>query len=105
MLLEIEGVLALMVGVFVLIAILRFIKYFYRDVNLSLSRIKLSNTTPNIFMLFLLANLVLFVLYSFSAGQENIKYGLLGVIIYTSIFGLFFLMMSNIIKGRKLNRA
>lgn len=105
MLLEIEGVLALATGAFVLVAILRFTKYFYKDINLSLSRIKLSNATPKIFIVFLLANVVLFALYSSSAGQDNIKYGLLGVIVYTSIFGLFFLLISNIIKGRKLDRS
>ena len=103
MLLEIEGITAILVGIFVLLAMVRFIKHFYKDTNLAISRIKLSTTTPKIFILFLLSNLILLVLYYFSAGQNNIKYGLLGVILYTAVFGYFFFAMSNIIKGRKLN--
>ncbi len=103
MLLEIEGVIALIVGAFVFSSMIKFIKSFYKDTNLAISRIKLSPTTPKAFILFLLSNLVLLILYSLSAGQDNIKYGLLGVILYTAIFGYFFFMLYRIVSGRRLN--
>ncbi len=100
MLLEIEGMMALIIGIFVLISIIKFIKIFYEDTNLSISRIKLSPTTPKIFVLFLLSNLILLVLYYFASGQNNIKYGLLGVILYTTLLGYFFFTLSHIISRK-----
>jgi hypothetical protein len=104
MILEIEGIIALISGVFVLFSLLRFIHYFKVYRNVALHRIKLSKNVMNYFILLLSANFILVITYSFAAGPNNIKYGIIGAILYPFIFGLFFLYLSYAIEGGKEQR-
>lgn len=99
MILEIEGIIALISGLFVLFSLLRFLHYFKIYRNFALHRIKLSKNIVNYFIFLLSANFILVITYSFDAGPNNIRYGIIGAILYTFIFGLFFLYLSYIIKG------
>ncbi|EEZ92551.1 MAG: hypothetical protein BJBARM4_0852 [Candidatus Parvarchaeum acidiphilum ARMAN-4] len=101
MILEIEGIIALISGVFVLFSLFRFIHYFNAYRNAALYRIKLSKNVVNYFIMLLSANFILIVTYSFAAGPNNIKYGIIGTILYSFIFGLFFLYLSYAIEGGK----
>ena len=105
MILEIEGIIALMSGIFVLFSLLRFIHYFRIYRNAALQRIKLSKNVVNYFIFFLSANFILVVTYSFAAGPNNIKYGIVGAILYPFIFGLFFLYLSYAIEGGKEQKS
>ncbi len=102
MILDIEGIIAVFSGLFVFLSIINFMRYFYKDTRLAIYRIKLSRNITKYFIFFLSANFILIVMYSFAAGPQNIKYGVLGVIIYTLMFGIFFLVLSSDIKGKKL---
>ncbi len=102
MILEIIGILALFGGIFVLLSIYRFITDFYKDSRLSIYRIKLSRHITGYFILLLSANFLLVILYALASGPKNIKYGVLGITIYTIIFGIFFLHLSRVIEGKPL---
>ena len=101
MILEIEGIIAVISGLFVLFSLLRFIHYFKIYRNIALYRIKLSKNVVNYFIFLLSANFILVITYSFAAGPDNIKYGIIGAILYPFIFGLFFLYLSYAIEGGK----
>jgi hypothetical protein len=101
MILEIEGIIAVISGIFVLFSLLRFMHYFKVYRNAALNRIKLSKNVVNYFIFLLSANFILVITYSFAAGPNNIKYGIIGAILYPFIFGLFFLYLSYSIKGGK----
>jgi len=99
MILEIEDIISIISIVFVLFSILTFIKQFYKNITVSIYRIKLSEKAIGLFIFRLSANVLLVIFYFFAAGMNNVKYGILGVIVYTLIFGTFFLGLSSIIKG------
>ncbi|MGC8533826.1 MAG: hypothetical protein ACP5MV_04350 [Candidatus Parvarchaeum sp.] len=101
MILEIEGMIALISGLFVLFSLLRFMHYFKIYKGVALHRIKLSKNVVNYFIFLLSANFILLITYSFAAGPNNVKYGIIGAIIYPFIFGLFFLYLSYAIEGGK----
>ena len=101
MILEIEGIIAVISGLFVLFSLLRFMHYFKIYRNIALHRIKLSKNVVNYFIFLLSANFILVITYSFAAGPDNIKYGIIGAILYPFIFGLFFLYLSYAIEGGK----
>ena len=101
MILEIVGFIALMSGLFVLFSLLRFLHYFKTYRKIALYRIKLSKNIVSYFIFFLSANFILVITYSFSTGPNDIEYGIIGAILYSLIFGLFFLYLSYAIKGGK----
>lgn len=105
MILEIEGMFALISGLFVLFSLLRFIHYFKMYEEAALHRVKLSKNVVNYFILLLSANFILLITYSFAAGPNNIKYGIIGAILYPFIFGLFFLYLSYTIEGGKEQKS
>ncbi len=105
MILEIEGIIALISGLFVLFSLLRFLHYFKIYRNVALHRIKLSKNVAGYFIFLLSANFILVITYSLAAGPNKIKYGVIGAILYPFIFGLFFLYLSYAIKGGKDERA
>ncbi len=101
--LEIEGIIALIIGVFVVMSIIRFIKIFYKDTDLAISRIKLSQTTPKVFVLFLLSNLIYLIFGGLEAMTQNGVYGVFGIIIFAMILAYSFFTFSKIVEGKKLN--
>ena len=105
MILEIEGIIALISGIFVLFSLLRFIHYFRIYRNAALPRLNLSKNVVTYFLFFLSANFILVVTSSFAAGPNNIKYGIVGAILYPFIFGLFFLYLSYAIEGGKEQKS
>ena len=104
MILEIEGILSIASTSFVLFSLLRFTRYFYKNTVVAIYRIKLSKNVVGLFTLLLSANVLLLIFYFFAAGINNVKYGILCVIIYTAIFGFFFLELSYVIKGNETGR-
>ena len=104
MIIEIEGIIALISGFLVLFSLLRFLHYFKIYKNVALHRIKLSKNVVNYFIFLLCANFILVITYSFAIKPNYIEYGIAGAILYTFIFGLFFLYLSYAVEGRKYQK-
>ena len=100
MILEIEGIMALITGVFMLFSIYEFLHYFNKDRKIAMYRIKLSENAVWYFILLLSANFILMITYALASGLDGIKYGIMGVIAYTVLFAFFFLHFSYVIKGK-----
>lgn len=74
MIIEIEGIIALISGFFVLFSLLRFLHYFKIYKNVALHRIKLSKNVVNYFIFLLCANFILVITYSLASF--NCEYAL-----------------------------